>query len=148
MINGLVDKPLVFTMEDLERPCLPLPLLQVCCQLRYGMARGTAGRSVHHGMIHNVQYTGVPVNLLEKRPEDQCEMDHGKAPTSGMFAHPADKMLDDCIMAFKMNGEALRPEQGYPIRLVVPGWEGNMWIEWLRRQVGDQLWHAGRNFRT
>ena len=56
---------------------------------------------------------------------------------------PLDKALDDCMIAFAMNGEALRPEQGYPLRLVVPGWEGNMWIKWLRRiEVGDQPWHA------
>jgi sulfane dehydrogenase subunit SoxC len=55
---------------------------------------------------------------------------------------PMFKALDDCLVAFKMNGEALRPEQGYPLRLVVPGWEGNMWIKWLRRlEVGDQPWH-------
>jgi sulfane dehydrogenase subunit SoxC len=50
--------------------------------------------------------------------------------------------MDDCMVAFAMNGEALRPEQGYPLRLVVPGWEGNMWVKWLRRiEVGDQPWH-------
>ena len=55
---------------------------------------------------------------------------------------PIEKAMDDCLVAFKMNGEALRPEQGYPLRLVVPGWEGNMWIKWLRRiEVGDQPWH-------
>jgi sulfane dehydrogenase subunit SoxC len=52
-----------------------------------------------------------------------------------------EKALDDCLVAFKMNGEALRPEQGYPVRLVVPGWEGNMWVKWLRRlEVGDEPW--------
>src|SRR3546814_4244791 len=46
------------------------------------------------------------------------------------------------MVAFAMNGEALRPEQGYPLRLVVPGWEGNMWVKWLRRlEVGDRAWH-------
>jgi sulfane dehydrogenase subunit SoxC len=55
---------------------------------------------------------------------------------------PMFKALDDCLVAFKMNGEALRPEQGYPLRLVVPGWEGNMWVKWLRRiEVGDEPWH-------
>ena len=54
-----------------------------------------------------------------------------------------EKALDDCMVAFKMNGEALRPEQGYPLRLVVPGWEGNLWVKWLRRlEVGDKPWHA------
>jgi sulfane dehydrogenase subunit SoxC len=56
---------------------------------------------------------------------------------------PLDKALDDCMIAFSMNGEALRPEQGYPLRLVVPGFEGNMWVKWLRRiEVGDQPWHT------
>jgi sulfane dehydrogenase subunit SoxC len=56
---------------------------------------------------------------------------------------PLEKALDDCMLAFNMNGEALRPEQGYPLRLVVPGWEGNMWIKWIRRiEVGDEPWHT------
>src|SRR5690606_25789038 len=56
---------------------------------------------------------------------------------------PLEKALDDCLLAFKMNGEALRPEQGYPLRLVVPGWEGNIWIKWIRRiEVGDKPWPA------
>ena len=46
---------------------------------------------------------------------------------------PMEKALDDCMVAFKANGEALRMEHGYPVRLVVPGWEGNMWVKWLRR---------------
>jgi len=54
---------------------------------------------------------------------------------------PMEKALDDCLVAFAMNGEALRPEQGYPVRLCVPGWEGNMWVKWLRRlEVGDKPW--------
>jgi sulfane dehydrogenase subunit SoxC len=54
---------------------------------------------------------------------------------------PLAKALDDCLVAYRMNGEMLRPEQGYPVRLVVPGWEGNLWIKWLRRiEVGDQPW--------
>src|SRR2546423_14798343 len=46
---------------------------------------------------------------------------------------PLDKCLDDCIGVYAQNGEALRPEQGYPLRLAVPGWEGNVNIKWLRR---------------
>ena len=50
-------------------------------------------------------------------------------------------MLSATLVAFKANGEALRKEHGYPVRLVVPGWEGNMWIKWLRRiELGDQPW--------
>ena len=51
---------------------------------------------------------------------------------------PINKIMDDCMIAWAMNGEALRPEQGYPARLVVPGWEGNMWVKWIRRvEFGD-----------
>ena len=54
---------------------------------------------------------------------------------------PIEKALDDCMIAWAMNGEALRAEQGYPLRIVVPGWEGNMWVKWLRRiEIGDQPW--------
>jgi sulfane dehydrogenase subunit SoxC len=54
---------------------------------------------------------------------------------------PLAKALDDCLVAYRMNGEMLRPENGYPLRLVVPGWEGNMWVKWLRRlKVGDEPW--------
>ena len=49
---------------------------------------------------------------------------------------PLAKALDDCLVAYRMNGEMLRPEQGYPARLVVPGWEGNIWVKWLRRLEG------------
>ena len=49
-----------------------------------------------------------------------------------------EKALDDVLVAFKANGEALRMEHGYPVRLVVPGWEGNMWVKWIRRiEVSD-----------
>ncbi|WP_436449839.1 molybdopterin-dependent oxidoreductase, partial [Enterococcus faecium] len=46
---------------------------------------------------------------------------------------PVEKALNDCLLAFGMNGEALRPEQGYPLRAVIPGWEGNLWVKWIRR---------------
>jgi sulfane dehydrogenase subunit SoxC len=56
---------------------------------------------------------------------------------------PLAKALDDCLVAYRMNGEMLRPEQGYPARLVVPGWEGNVWVKWLRRlKLGDEPWFA------
>ena len=95
MINGLVDRELVFTMEDLMRFPRENHVYFLECAANSGMEwRGAQlnGCQYTHGMIHNVMYTG--------------------------------------------------PEQGYPVRLVVPGWEGNMWIKWLRRlEVGDKPWH-------
>ena len=55
---------------------------------------------------------------------------------------PLEKALDDTIIAWGQNGEALRPEQGYPLRMLNPGWEGNTSVKWLRRlEIGDQPWH-------
>jgi len=99
-----------------------------------------------HGMIHNVMYTGVPLKyLLDEagvKASGKWLLPEGADPSHMTRSVPIAKGFEDCMVAFKMNGEALRPEQGYPLRLVVPGWEGNMWVKWLRRiEVGDQPWH-------
>jgi sulfane dehydrogenase subunit SoxC len=99
-----------------------------------------------HGMVHNVMYTGVPLKYLL---EEAGVKTNGKWVYAGRrrrLGHdpldPDGKGAGRLLVAFKMNGEALRPEQGYPLRLVVPGWEGNMWVKWLRRiEVGDEPWH-------
>jgi len=93
-----------------------------------------------------VMYTGVRLrhllNEAELRPNARWILAEGADAAAMTRSLPLDKALDDCLVAFQMNGEALRPEQGYPLRLVVPGWEGNMWVKWLRRlEVGDQPWH-------
>src|SRR3989442_1359409 len=50
--------------------------------------------------------------------------------------------MDDVLLVYAQNGEMLRPEQGYPLRLLIPGWEGNVSVKWLRRvKLGDQPWH-------
>ena len=149
MINGLVENELVFTMEDLMRFPRENHVYFLECAANSGMEwRGAQlnGCQFTHGMIHNVMYTGVPLRLLL---EEAGVKTSGKwllaegADSAGMTRSiPMEKALDDCLVAFKMNGEALRPEQGYPVRLVVPGWEGNMWVKWLRRlEVGDKPWH-------
>ena len=149
MINGLVDRELVFTMEDLMRFPRENHVYFLECAANSGMEwRGAQlnGCQFTHGMIHNVMYTGVPLRLLLEeagvKTEGKWLLAEG-ADAAGMTRSiPMEKALDDCLVAFKMNGEALRPEQGYPVRLVVPGWEGNMWIKWLRRlEVGDAPWH-------
>jgi sulfane dehydrogenase subunit SoxC len=98
-------------------------------------------------MVHCVQWTGIPLKLLLNeagiKPQAKWLLVEG-ADASGMTRSlPIAKALDDCILAFSQNGERLRPEQGYPLRLIVPGYEGNMWVKWLRRiEVGDQPWHT------
>ena len=149
MINGLVDRPLVFTMEDLMRFPRENHVYFLECAANTGMEWAGAqlnGCQFTHGMIHNVMYTGIPLRLILQeagvKTAGKWLLPEG-ADASGMTRSiPMEKAMDDCLVAFKMNGEALRPEQGYPVRLVVPGWEGNMWVKWLRRiEVGDQPWH-------
>ena len=149
MINGLVDNPLVFTMDDLMRFPRENRTYFLECAANTGMEwRGAQlnGCQFTNGMIHNVVYTGVPLRLLLEeaglKTAGTWLLAEG-ADASGMTRSiPMEKALDDCLVATHMNGERLRAEQGYPVRLVVPGWEGNMWVKWLRRlEIGDAPWH-------
>ncbi len=144
MINGLVDKPLVFTYEDLERFPRVNKTFFLECAANTGMEWAGAqlnGAQFTHGMIHNMEYTGVTLRtLLEEAGldaagdlADKWVYVEGADASSNGRSIPMEKALDDCLIAFKANGEALRMEHGYPVRLVVPGWEGNMWVKWLRR---------------
>ena len=144
MINGLVDKPLVFTYEDLERFPRENHVYFCECAANSGMEWGGAqldGAQYTHGMIHNMEYTGVTLRTLLNEAgldaagdlSDKWVYVEGHDASSNGRSIPMEKALDDCIVAFKANGEALRMEHGYPVRLVVPGWEGNMWVKWLRR---------------
>jgi sulfane dehydrogenase subunit SoxC len=148
MINGLVDKPMLFTMEDIKRFPRENRIHFLECAANSGMEwRGAQLNRCQftHGMIHNVMYTGVPLKhvLAEAGVKANAKwlMLEG-ADSAGMNRSlPLSKALDDSLLAFAMNGEALRPEQGYPLRIVIPGWQGNLWVKWLRRiEVGDQPW--------
>jgi sulfane dehydrogenase subunit SoxC len=149
MINGLVERPTVFTLEDIMRFPRVTRAHFLECAANSGMEwRGSQlnGCQYTHGMIHNVMYTGVPLRLILEeaglKGSAAWLLPEG-ADAAGMTRSvPLEKALDDCLIATHMNGERLRPEQGYPARLVVPGWEGNMWVKWIRRiEVGDQPWH-------
>lgn len=149
MINGLVERELVFTLQDLLRFPRENRVYFLECAANTGMEwRGAQlnGAQFTHGMIHNCMYTGVPLRTLLQeagvRPSGTWLLAEGADASAMSRSIPMEKALDDCMVAFKMNGEALRPEQGYPVRLLVPGWEGNMWVKWLRRlEVGDAPWH-------
>ncbi len=146
MINGLVDQPLVFTFEDLLRFPRTMTTAFLECAANGGMEWGGAqleGCQFTQGMIHNMEYTGVPLRLLLEEAGVQTAgkwvYSEGHDASSNGRSIPLEKALDDVMVAFFANGEALRKEHGYPVRLVVPGWEGNMWVKWLRRiSVYDQ----------
>lgn len=144
MINGLVDRPLVFSYQDLERFPRENHIYFCECAANTGMEWAGAqlnGAQFTHGMIHNMEYTGVPLRTLLNEAglsaagelKDKWVYVEGADASSNGRSIPMEKALDDVLVAFKANGEALRMEHGYPVRLVVPGWEGNMWVKWLRR---------------
>jgi sulfane dehydrogenase subunit SoxC len=150
MIHGLVERPLLLSLDELKRYPRVNRIHFMECAANSGMEwRGAQlnGCQFTHGMIHCVQYTGVSLRtLLEEtgvKPSGKWLLVEGADSASMDRSLPIEKALDDCIIAYKMNGEALYPEQGYPMRLVVPGWQGNLWVKWLRRiEVGDQPWHT------
>ena len=146
MVNGLVDRPLVFTFDDLMR--FPRESRTHFCECAANGGMEWAGAQLNgaqftHGMIHNMEYIGVPVRALLAEAGVQTAGKwvyfEGADASSNGRTIPLEKALDDCLVAFAANGEALRKEHGYPLRLVVPGWEGNLWVKWLRRiAVYDQ----------
>jgi sulfane dehydrogenase subunit SoxC len=151
MLMGLVREPKVYTMDDLMR----LPSISrihfIECGANTGMEwSNVAVPSVQytHGMLSCCEFTGVRLSTLL----DHCGADTKKgryvlaegADGSGLTRTIAmERALDDVIVAWGMNGEMLRPENGYPLRLVVPGVQGVSWVKWLRRiEVGDQPWYT------
>jgi sulfane dehydrogenase subunit SoxC len=146
MINGLVKNAKVYTMDDLMRLPAVSRMHFIECGANTGMEWGNVAVPTvqyTHGMLSCCEFTGVPLSTLL----DDCGFDRAKgkyvlaegADGSGMTRTiPIDRALDDCIVAFAMNGEMLRPENGYPLRLVAPGIQGVSWVKWLRRiEVGD-----------
>lgn len=148
MIHGLVERPIILTMEDLQRFPSVSQIHFIECPANGGMEwRGAQLNSVQflHGMVSCAEWTGVRLSTLMQevgiRPEGKWVLAEGADGAAMTRSIPLEKVMDDVIVAYAQNGEALRPEQGYPVRLVVPGWEGNTNVKWLRRlEVGDKPW--------
>lgn len=151
MINGLVKKELVFTMDDLLRLPRTSKFHFIECGANTGMEWGNVAVPTvqyTHGMLSCCEFTGVPLSLLlemagadlKKGKYILAEGNDGSGMTRTI---PMEIALDDVMVAFGMNGEMLRPENGYPLRLVVPGVQGVSWVKWLRRiEVGDKPYGA------
>jgi sulfane dehydrogenase subunit SoxC len=149
MIHGLVSRPLLLTMDDLMRfPSVSL-IRFIECPANGGMEwRGAQMEALQftHGMLSCCEWTGVPLSvLLEEagiRLEGKWILAEGADGSAMTRSIPLEKALDDSLVVYAQNGEMLRPEQGYPVRLLNPGWEGNTSVKWLRRlEVGDKPWH-------
>ena len=150
MIHGLVDRPLILTMKDILRFPSTSRIHFIECPANGGMEwRGAQLNSLQftHGMVSCAEWTGVKLStLLEEvglKKDAQWVLVEGADGAHMTRSLPLSKCLDDCLVVYAQNGEALRPEQGYPLRLIVPGWEGNVSVKWLRRiKVGDKPWYT------
>jgi sulfane dehydrogenase subunit SoxC len=150
LIHGLVERPLLLDMNDVLRYPATSRTHFIECPANGGMEwRAAQLNSLQftHGMISCSEWTGVKLStLLDEvgvKPEGKWVMFEGADGAHMNRSVPLSKCLDDCLLVYAQNGEALRPEQGYPLRLVVPGWEGNVSVKWLRRiKIGDQPWYS------
>ncbi|WP_345992842.1 sulfite dehydrogenase [Sulfurimonas sp. HSL-1716] len=140
MIHGLVEKPLVLTLDQLKRYPSVSRIHFIECPANGGPEwRGPQFNSIQFakGMMSCAQWTGVYIKtILEDlglKPEAQWMLAEGSDNSEMGRTVPIDKVLDDAMIVWGQNGEALRPEQGYPVRLLLPGWEGNMCVKWLKR---------------
>jgi sulfane dehydrogenase subunit SoxC len=151
MINGLVKRPRVYTMDDLMRLPSVSRIHFLECGANSAMEWGNVAVPTvqyTHGMLSGSEFTGVLLStLLEDagfdRKRGQYLLAEGADGSSMTRTLPMERVLDDCLVAYGMNGEMLRPENGYPLRLVAPGIQGVSWVKWLRRlEVGDKPWNA------
>src|SRR5258705_2880361 len=140
LVHGLVKRPLLFTVDALLRyPMISRIHFLECSgnsQFLYQPAPPNLTAGQTHGLVSCSEWTGVPLRvLLEEAGVDrsaQWMLAEGADSAAMSRSIPMAKAMDDAILALFQNGERLRPESGYPVRLLLPGWEGNMSVKWLR----------------
>ena len=148
MIHGLTEKDLKFTLADLKRlPSVSTIGFIECagnCQDYFTKGPETTPQQLS-GQTSQSEWTGVALATLLRetglKSKARWLLAEGGDAALMTRSIPLNKALDDAIICYAQNGEAIRPEQGYPVRLFLPGWEGSSCVKWLRRiEVGDQPW--------
>src|SRR5947207_10289086 len=149
-IHGLVDRPLTFTMEDLKRlPSVTRLHFIECAGNRHNGRQKTVQES--HGMTSCAEWTGVLLSTLLK----ECGLKgsatwfvaEGAEEVKGASSMPIAKAMEDCLIAYGMNGEAVRPQNGFPVRIIPPGFEGIFHTTYLRRiKVVDRYYMNYNDF--
>jgi len=150
MIHGLVKKPIVLTLDQLKRYPSETRIHFIECP-----ANGSTGWRAPQfnnlqfmkGMMSSAQWTGVMLKTvladLGLKKDAVWMLAEGSDNAGNPRTIPTEKALDDAMLVWAQNGEALRPEQGYPVRLLVPGWEGNLNTKWLKRlEFSNKPWHS------
>jgi sulfane dehydrogenase subunit SoxC len=160
-IHGLVDRPLSFSMDDLKRLPSVARVHFVECHANSSPASHNSNQPANvgmpiqyiHGMASCSEWSGVPLSVLlnEAGVKREASWLVNEGGDQGKFSHtlPLGKAMDDCFVAYGQNGEPLRREQGYPIRLIVPGWEGPFNVKYLKHiKVVDEpynTWNESMN---
>jgi sulfane dehydrogenase subunit SoxC len=150
MIHGLVKKPIVLTLEQLKRYPSVTRTHFIECPANGGQEwRGPQFNSLQFakGFMSCASWTGVYIKtILEDlglKDSAKWMLAEGSDNSEMGRTVPIDKILDDAMIVWGQNGEALRPEQGYPVRLLLPGWEGNLCVKWLKRlEFSAEPWFA------
>ncbi|HTM50370.1 MAG TPA: sulfite dehydrogenase [Bryobacteraceae bacterium] len=138
VIHGMVERPLSLSVEEIKR----LPSVSRILVLECGGNSGSewAAKTApdvqrSYGLASCSEWTGVPLSLLLAevgvRPGASWVIAEGADACRMQRSIPLSKAQDNVLVAYGQNGEALRPSQGYPLRLLIPGWEGNTNVKWL-----------------
>jgi sulfane dehydrogenase subunit SoxC len=155
VINGLVRQPLVFSYEDLLKYPMVSKIYFLECSGNSGALWGANGADAPdgtaqsiHGLVSCAEWTGIPLStLLDEAgvdPQAKWISAVGADAASMGRSVPMDRAMDDVMVALYQNGEPVRPGQGYPMRLLVPGCEGNISVKWLTQ---IKLTRAASQFR-
>jgi len=140
LIHGLVKRPLIFTLEALARYPMETRIAFIECGgntgALYQKEPAQIDLQASHGLLSCAEWTGVRLALLLEEagvaPESQWLLAEG-ADAAGMSRSVPMKAVDEALVALYQNGERVRPSNGYPLRLLLPGYEGNMNVKWLSR---------------
>ena len=150
MIHGLVEKPIVLTLDELKKyPSESKILFMECPSNGAAEWKGPQFGSLQfvRGMMSCSEWTGVRLKTildeLGLKPTAKWMLAEGSDGSEMSRTLPIEKVLDDVMIVYGQNGEALRAEQGYPVRLMAPGWEANLCVKWLKRlEFGSEPWYA------
>ena len=138
MVHGLVERPLIFTVDDIRRfpSTSQIHFLECSGNPGYKKPYGKTASDLV-GLLSCAEWTGVSMKLVLQeaglRPEAKWVVAEGADAAALTRSIPIGKCLEDAMIVYSQNGERLRPQQGYPLRLILPGFEGNMNVKWLRR---------------
>jgi len=138
LVHGMVERPMKFSLAELKRFPATTRICFIECSgnLNIWMKKKITPQTLA-GMTSQSEWTGVSLATLLRevgvKPAASWFLAEGADAALMTRSIPVAKAMDDAMIAYAQNGEAVRPAQGYPARLLLPGWEGNTSVKWIRR---------------